>query len=105
MATRRSSAVNRDLRRFGDNLVRWRKINSLTQEVVAERAGVTRATLRSIERGEGTAQLENVFAVLRVLGQAPAVLDATEPLNTDLGRARANLALVDRVRLSGRGDR
>jgi transcriptional regulator with XRE-family HTH domain len=99
VAQRRSLKTERDLVRFGDNLLRWRKLHGLTAQLVAERAGVTRATLRSIERGEGTARLENVFAVLRVLGQSEAVIAATEPMNTDLGRANAGELLPQRVRL------
>lgn len=101
MATRRSLANERDLRVFGESIARWRKVLSLTAETAAERAGVTRATLRSIERGDGTARLENVFMVLRVLHLTEAVLAATDPLNTDVGRARLTELLPRRVRGAG----
>lgn len=87
----------RDLRVFGDNVLRWRKLSGLTAQMVAERAGVTRNTLRAIETGAGTAQLGNVFAVLHVLGVTEKMLDATEPLNTDLGRINADRMLPQRV--------
>src|SRR5665647_1173597 len=89
MATRISSRTRRDLEVFGANVARWRKIQGLTAQMVADRAAVTRATLRSIEHGEGTARTENLFAVLRVLGQSDAVVTATDPLNSDLGRLHA----------------
>ena len=88
---------DRDLRVFGDNVLRWRKLSGLTAQMVAERAGVTRNTLRAIETGTGTAQLANVFAVLHVLGVTEKMLDATEPLNTDLGRINAERMLPKRV--------
>lgn len=98
MAVRRSVQNEAALRQFGSNLVRWRKTLGLTQELTAERAGITRATLRSIERGEGTARMDNLFMVLRVLGQADAVLSATDPLNSELGRMLADERLPQRVR-------
>jgi len=87
----------RDLRVFGDNILRWRKLSGLTAQMVADRAGVTRNTLRAIETGAGTARLENVFSVMHVLGVTDEVLNATEPLNTDLGRINAERMLPQRV--------
>jgi transcriptional regulator with XRE-family HTH domain len=89
----------RTLASLGDNLRRWRKIRGLTAEMVAERAGIAPKTLRGIETGTGAARVENVVAVMRVLGIVDSLLEATEPLNTDLGRARAAQALPERVRV------
>ncbi|KQU00621.1 helix-turn-helix domain-containing protein [Sanguibacter sp. Leaf3] len=94
-----SVRTSRDLRDLGENLATMRKVQGLTAELLAERAGVTRGTLRSIERGEGTAQLGNVMAVLRVLGLSPAVIAATDPMSTELGRARVAEGLPRRVRM------
>lgn len=98
MANVRSIRTERDLRAFGENVARMRKVQGITAALLADRAGVTRATLRSIERGEGAARLENVMAVLRVLGMSDAVVHATDPLTTELGRLRADEALPQRVR-------
>jgi transcriptional regulator with XRE-family HTH domain len=98
MAKLRSARTERDLHVLGENLARLRKVQGVTAELLAERAGVTRATLRSIERGEGSARLENVMAVLRVLGQSDAVVRATDPLSTELGRLHAEESLPQRVR-------
>jgi hypothetical protein len=43
--------------------------------------------------------LENTFAVLRVLGVADAVVGATDPLTTEMGRFHAERALPQRVRV------
>ncbi len=50
------------------------------------RAGISRDTLRAIEQGRGTASLENVFRVLRVLGVMEKVITGADPYETDVGR-------------------
>lgn len=89
--------TDRDLRAFGDSILRWRKLAGLTSQMVAERAGITRNTLRSIERGDGSARLGSVFAVLGVLGISELVVDAVEPLRTERGRMNAERMLPQRV--------
>jgi transcriptional regulator with XRE-family HTH domain len=98
VAKLRSARTERELRVLGENLAHMRKVQGVTAELLAARAGVTRATLRSIERGEGSARVENVMAVLRVLGLSDAVVRATDPLSTDLGRLHAGESLPQRVR-------
>jgi len=78
----------RDRVRFGTAVRDWRKVRGLTAEMVAARAGITRVTLRAIERGEGGVQLGNVFAVLAVLGISGLVAEAADPLSTEIGRVR-----------------
>lgn len=80
-----SRMLDADLIRLAANLTRWRKIRGLTTEMVAERASITRATLRSVEHGTGTARLDTVFAVLRAFGIFDLALAATDPLTTDVG--------------------
>ncbi|MDR2567040.1 MAG: helix-turn-helix transcriptional regulator [Bifidobacteriaceae bacterium] len=98
MVKRPSTLAVRDLARFGVNLANWRKIQRLTARMVAERAGISRDTLRAIEHGQGGVSIENVFRVLRVLGQSEAVIRAVDALNSDHGRLVAERALVSRVR-------
>lgn len=93
-----SPAVEQHLRDLGAHVRSWRKIHGLTAAMVADRAGVTRATLRAIETGSGSARLENVVSVLVVLGVADDVVKATDPLATSLGRARADRLGQQRVR-------
>lgn len=49
-------------------LQRVRKQNGLTQEQLAELAGISERTLRSIERGAGNPSIEAVLSVADVLG-------------------------------------
>src|ERR1035438_3080281 len=69
--------VARALRQLGEHVSIWRKLNRLPASVLAERAGISRDTLRSIEQGAGTASSESVFRVLRVLGVMDPVVAAT----------------------------
>jgi len=95
---RTPSQVARALADLGEHVRTWRKLNGLTAALAAERAGINRQTLRDIETGTGTVNSENLLRVLRVLGILPAVVAATDPLSTDVGRLRADQALPQRVR-------
>ncbi len=91
-------AVARALRVMGTHVLNWRKLQRLTAAQVAERAGISRDTLRAIEQGKGTANTENLFRVLRILGILDGVVAATDPYQTDVGRLRADEVLPRRVR-------
>jgi len=98
VAGRTPMQVARALADLGDHLRTWRKLNGLTSALAAERAGISRQTLRDIETGTGTVSTGNLLRVLRVLGILPAVVAAADPLSTDVGRLRAGQALPQRVR-------
>jgi DNA-binding XRE family transcriptional regulator len=44
--------IDRQLADFGDHVRGWRMVLNLTAQQVAERAGITRDTLREIETGD-----------------------------------------------------
>ena len=52
---------------LGRNVRDWRKIHGLTAELLAQRAGISRETLRALEHGTGTVRLESLVAVLAAL--------------------------------------
>jgi transcriptional regulator with XRE-family HTH domain len=83
---------------IGGELAAWRKIQNLTAQQVAERANISRDTLRRLEHGEVGVSLETVLSVARALGALDRLVDALDPYQTDLGRARAASALPKRVR-------
>lgn len=91
-------AVARGLRVLGAHVSTWRKLQRLTAAQVAERAGISRDTLRTIEQGRGTASTENLLRVLRVLGILDPVISASDPYQTDIGKLRADEVLPTRVR-------
>lgn len=98
MANRESSARRRRVIEFGDNIRSWRKASRLTADLVAQRAGIARDTLRDVENGSGTVRLENVFAVLEALGLDSSVVAAVNPMVDDRGRALLQRGLPERVR-------
>src|ERR1700733_14886783 len=81
-------AVERALRVLGEHVSNWRKLNRLTAAQVAERANVSRETLRAIEQGRGTASTENLLRVLRIIGIMDSVVAAADPYRTGVGRLR-----------------
>lgn len=93
-----SPRTRRDLRRLGEHLASGRKIHGLTQQDLAERAGISRATLANLERGDGGPRLDAFLAVARVLGVNDALVGAVDPLTTEYGRANAGRADRQRVR-------
>ncbi len=76
----------------------WRKLQGLTTAVVAERADIARGTLRRIETGDPGVNLEAFLKVARALGILDMIVTATDPYETDIGRARADEVLPKRVR-------
>jgi len=54
--------------RLGENLKLARLRRRLSAELVAQRAGISRATLHKIEKGEPTVAMGSYFMVLNVLG-------------------------------------
>lgn len=94
LKTRRTAAT------LGEHLRTFRKLQGLTAEQVAERAGISRTTLRNIENGDTGVSLGGFLEVCRVLGVIDFVLDGMNPYETALGQALAeqNLELPRRVR-------
>ncbi len=91
------AVVRRSLREFGEHLRTWRKLQRLTLDQVADRAGIGVHTVRRLETGQG-ASLENTMRVVRALGMLPTFTDAIDPYLTDVGRLRSEELLPQRVR-------
>ena len=83
---------------IGTQLADSRRMQNLTAVQVAERANISRDTLRRLEHGDPGVSLESVLGVVRALGALDRLVDALDPYQTDLGRARASKALPKRVR-------
>jgi transcriptional regulator with XRE-family HTH domain len=98
MARPVSTRARLGAQRIGGHLAAWRKLQGLTAAQVAERAGISRGTLRRLENGEMTVGLDVLLNVARALGVLDRVVDAFDPYETDLGRARADEVLPKRVR-------
>jgi transcriptional regulator with XRE-family HTH domain len=62
-----------DIRRvFGQNLRRYRLAAGLSQEAVAERMGVDRAHVSSMERGQQNVTLLTIWQAAQALDRKPA---------------------------------
>ena len=103
MAGRTPIPVSRAMRTIAANLDLARRQQRITLDLLAERAKLAeRANLsvptvrRLLNEGAGT--FENFLRVARILGLLQGVEDATDPLNTPIGRARAEQDVPKRVR-------
>ncbi len=93
-----SSRASRTARQLGEYLTTFRRLQGLTAEQVADRAGITRTTLRKLEHGDATVGLDVFLEVCRVLGVLDFVLDGMNPYETALGQSLAEQNLPKRVR-------
>lgn len=101
MVSRRSPARSRLLGDLGENIKRWRKLQGMSASQLAERAYITRETLRHIENGTGSPRLDSVMAALSVLGLAETLVRSTDPFHSDAGRA----LMDEQLELAGGADR
>lgn len=97
MAGRTPIPVSRAMRTIAANLSLARRQHRITLELLAERANLSVPTVRRL-LNEGAGTFENFLRVARILGLLQGVEDATDPLNTPIGRARAEQDVPKRVR-------
>lgn len=89
--------VSRAQREIGGHIRRWRKLQHLSAAQVADRAGVSAPVISRLENGGGTT-LETLLRVARALGVLDHVVEAFDPMNSDVGRLRADEQLPERIR-------
>ena len=65
---------------FGENLKRIRLLTGISQEQLAERAGLDRTYVSSVERGKRNISLNNIFKLAEALNVTPADLVQTKQL-------------------------
>ena len=65
--------------RFGKRLRQLRLLKGLTQEGLAESAGLHSTYVGGIERGERNVGLDNIIKLARALGEHPSALFADFP--------------------------
>ncbi|WP_083523106.1 helix-turn-helix domain-containing protein [Pseudoclavibacter albus] len=79
-------AVESALLQIGENMRMWRTLNGVSRELVALRSGVSVATIRRLEAGEG-ASLENLLRIARTVPIMDQIVSATDPYEHSRGRA------------------
>lgn len=67
-------AVNPELKKFGEYVLKLRKARNLSQEQLAELAGLHRNYIGGIERGERNVALVNIVRLAKALGVSPSEL-------------------------------
>ncbi len=98
VARKVSARTRRAAQELGERCAEWRKLQDLTAEQVAQRAGISSPTLWKLESGDPGVSIGVFLDVARALGFSDQVLDAVDPLQTELGKARAGQTLPKRVR-------
>ena len=98
VARKISARTYRAAQELGECCVQWRKLQHLTAEQVAQRAGISNPTLWKLESGDPGVSIGVFLDVARALGFSEQILEAVDPLETELGKARAGQALPQRVR-------
>jgi transcriptional regulator with XRE-family HTH domain len=61
-------------KKLGANVRKYRDALGLSQEELADRCGLHRTYVGSVERGERNVSLENIVVLARALNEAPAAL-------------------------------
>jgi transcriptional regulator with XRE-family HTH domain len=74
MADHGQSGRDTGRRVFGERIRALRQNRGLSQERLADMAGIHRTYLSSLERGERNVGLDNVYAIAAALGVSPAEL-------------------------------
>lgn len=80
---------------MGERIRLGRKRRRWSEQELADRAGIARATLRKIERGETGCAVGLVFEAAALAG-VPLFESDVAPLSEQIGRARDQVALLPR---------
>lgn len=91
----------RQLKKLGENLKLARLRRKLIAQLVAERAGISRATLNKIESGDPNVAMGSYYQVMRVLGlESDFSLLAADD---EMGRKLQDLELITPKRAPKQG--
>ncbi|MDP3737537.1 MAG: hypothetical protein Q8R02_09115 [Hyphomonadaceae bacterium] len=92
------TAVRRALVKLGGDISVARRRREITAQLMADRAFITRGTLRRIEHGDAAVSIANYATVLFVLGMTERLAELADPAADPLGRDLAEEQLPKRVR-------
>lgn len=91
--------VGRALRKLGRDVHDARRRRRIPMEILAQRASISRATLRKIEHGDPAVSLGNYAMVLFSLGLIDRLADLADPRHDSVGLELEEERLPERVRL------
>ena len=86
------------LQRFGRNIARARKRRGLKQVELAQKAGIAKVTMQSVERGAPTTSIGAYFACAWVLGLFDELSNPLAPERDEEGKAFEARLTPKRVR-------
>ena len=87
------------LRKMGQDFNDARRRRRITIKLMAERAGISRATVGKIEKGDPTTSIGGYVAVLFVLGMLDRLGNLVDVMHDVTGRQLEDEKLPQRVRL------
>ena len=91
--------VLKALHKVGKDICDARRRRSITIQLMAERAGISRATVGKIEKGESTVSMGGYSSVLFVLGMTERLSDIADAAHYLTGRQLEEERLPRRVRI------
>lgn len=94
--------VLRALKKLGQDLKIARKRRRIPMQLAAERAGISRATLTKIEKGDDGVSLGSYAKVLFTLGMVSRLSELVEPAVDQLGIELETESLPKRIRIPRR---
>jgi transcriptional regulator with XRE-family HTH domain len=97
--------VKRALGKLGQDIRSARVRRRITAAMMAERAFITRTTLRKVEQGNPAVSLGIYATVMFVLGLTPRIADLADVRADDVGLQLEEERLPKRVRQPGAGRR
>ncbi len=93
-----SLPAHRAVAKLGGDLSRARRRRQITQASLAERSGVSLATIKRLERGDARVSIEALVRVLYVLGELARLEQLLDTGEDELGLVLMDQALPKRVR-------
>lgn len=98
MAGRTPIPVAHAMRQIADNLNLARRQQRISIDLLANRTNLSAPTVSKM-LNTGSGSFENFLRIARALGLLNYVVKATDPLNTGIGRIRAEEDTPQRIRL------
>lgn len=86
------------LRKMGQDINDARRRRRITIELMAERAGLSRATIGKIEKGDPTTSMGGYASVLFVLGMEGSLGEVVDSAHDLIGRRLEDEKLPQRIR-------
>jgi len=94
--------VKRALNKLGHDIRDARRRRRIPVAILAQRASISRMTLRKVETGDPGVSLGTYATVLFVLGMIDRLVDLADPRNDAVGRELEEEHLPQRIRFSRR---